>query len=395
MTTPARAVNDTITNVFHKVDNLGSHPVTGLVQRRVEHRPASESVPFANKNRSSWRNPMAWHHDGLSLEVANTSAGFTYPATAYSAMWDGGSFWDSSQLLIGRDVSMPARLMNKAEISALNKLKDQNIHVGNFLAEGHQTLSMIQSTVKHIAQDVEAFRSRNPSAWKQVLRYQTGNTPKRFWRCIPNSWLELQYGWNPLMNDVMGAASQLAQKSREVGALFSVDGFAKEFSYEDLVVTDGFIGVFKTPYRRYYERRVKVSLWYSLRNPTLALLSSLGLVNPLEIIWEVTKYSFVVDWFLPVSSWLSALTGDLGYDFKSGTRSELTKVSEYRTGDVTPKAYSGYVFQGSGPHLKSTGYNFDRFVYSVSPVPGLYVKNPLSVYHLANATALLAQAFHK
>jgi hypothetical protein len=38
----------------------------------------------------------------------------------------------------------------------------------------------------------------------------------------------------------------------------------------------------------------------------LSLQRSLGLVNPLEIAWEVVPYSFVVDWFLPVGSYIAA-----------------------------------------------------------------------------------------
>jgi hypothetical protein len=38
----------------------------------------------------------------------------------------------------------------------------------------------------------------------------------------------------------------------------------------------------------------------------LSLQRSLGLVNPAEIAWEVVPYSFVVDWFLPIGSYISA-----------------------------------------------------------------------------------------
>jgi len=38
----------------------------------------------------------------------------------------------------------------------------------------------------------------------------------------------------------------------------------------------------------------------------ISLNRSLGLVDPVQIAWEVVPYSFVVDWFLPIGTYLSA-----------------------------------------------------------------------------------------
>jgi len=34
---------------------------------------------------------------------------------------------------------------------------------------------------------------------------------------------------------------------------------------------------------------------------------SLGLTDPLSVLWEITPYSFVVDWFIPIGTYLENL----------------------------------------------------------------------------------------
>ena len=143
------------------------------------------------------------------------------------------------------------------------------------------------------------------------------------------------------------------------------------------------------------EDKVGVQLTYKLSSPVLAELSSLGLINPAEIIWELTRYSFVVDWLIPVGGWLSSLTSDVGYSFVSGSLSRTARM-RYQSSDVLfnpPLAPNLSVLQLSPPRWAGTRKSFVRTCYAGSPVPGLYVKNPLSLKHAANAIALLAKAF--
>ena len=55
-----------------------------------------------------------------------------------------------------------------------------------------------------------------------------------------------------------------------------------------------------------------------------------------------------------------------------------------------------YYLEGGEPDGPSYGgysMNFIRSCYGSTPVPGLYVKNPLSLRHVLNGLALLVQAF--
>ena len=308
--------------------------------------------------------------------------------------YPGLSFWGAGNTLEPPWPTLPgSNMISAAEVKALNKLKDQDFHLGNFLAEADKTISMVESRARQIASAALAWRRRNPRLWPLVRQWERGRLPRHLWCKIPGSWLELQYGWIPLMSDVWGAVHHLQKSSkRDIPYVIVRSGLSDQA--ETVVSKPGrTLGAiasctFKT------DLRVNVQLVYKLNSPVLQELSSLGLINPAEILWELLPYSFVVDWFLPIGSWLGSLTGDVGFSFVTGSLSRkakmvfggsrITAVTSSPTVEVrtlTPPSWTG---------ARET---FVRTCYAGSPVPGLYVKNPLSLTHVANAMSLLVQAF--
>lgn len=337
-----------------------------------------------------------------------------YRVRAYNA--GGQDVWyaikDADQwLLPGSDVlpAVPAlpsgNIVNACLVTALNKLKDQDFHLGNFAAEAHRSLGMIGDRFTSIARSVESFRTKRPKDWEKVKRIQTGNLPRKWWHRIPQWWLETQYGWKPLMQDVYGALHHILRESRyEVPYVFV--RAHKETSglfYHELNLLGGPIFLAGSPKADVIfndKQDVWVNLVYGITSPLLAELSSLGLLNPAEILWETTRFSFVVDWALPIGPWLSALTAPAGYNFVTGSLSRMTKrkfVSSSMKGSMpltfTWPTSTDYYRYPVAPVMESTVGVFDRSCYSSSPVPGLYVKNPLSFDHVANGLSLLIQAF--
>ena len=142
--------------------------------------------------------------------------------------------------------------------------------------------------------------------------------------------------------------------------------------------------------------QVLVRLDYELESPLIATAAQVGMINPLEIVWERLPYSFVVDWFAPVGPWLNALTAASGWRFLAGTCTVSRRLEQ--TGNFLK-------FQGDLPNVWSAGgaasyvnrcFSISRTLYSSSPLPRFPgLKNPLSAQHLGNALALLSGAvFH-
>jgi len=279
--------------------------------------------------------------------------------------------------------------LNLANSRAYLDLKSQNANLSEVFAERKKTSQMVTSAAKDIAKQVKSFRKQHPRDWGQVIK----NGLRNQWKNIPNRWLELQYGWKPLMSDIYGALTTLdgynsdtkAYHVRVKGSAKQVERFTQQFA--------------SSPYwwRETVERRhhVKTILYYTLNSPAQAALAQLGLTNPLALGWELVRYSFVVDWFLPVGNWLSTLDADFGWRYETGCQSVFTKLGvESYSGHIPNTSSSTYENYTVGPSAK--GYRFRRTILGSPPGVGLpHFKNPLSSPHLANALSLLTQAFRK
>jgi hypothetical protein len=285
--------------------------------------------------------------------------------------------------------AFPSYLEGRAVSRALLKLKHQSVNLAVAFAERHQTAELFKSTVRKVAKQVNAYKGKSPKRWAQVLKGNGKNTP--------NSWLELQYGWKPLISDLTGSLQALSDlqegnnpylaRVKGIAATVTVNSWRKPFASSALYgydVTDT------------WKQFCKVSLYYRLRNPTLAAFASLGLTNPFELAWEKLKYSFVVDWFLPVGNWLSTLDADFGWDFHSGTVTKYStggSTGSFRATGLVPRTLK---FDYLGDQYKAEGFSMTRSLYASAPWGGIpRFKNPLSGMHIANATALLVQAFRR
>jgi len=289
--------------------------------------------------------------------------------------------------------SFPGHLEQVAVSRALLKLKMSRPNLAVAFAERHETKRTVMDAMKSIAHSVSSFRKSSPALWGQVIK----NGTKNQLHGIPRKWLALQYGWKPLMSDVNASCNALANRERDsqLYKLRVVGTSSEKFT------THHYKGWNDSGFQVTDEGShiAKAVLYYSLRNGALATFSSLGLTNPLELGWERVPYSFVIDWFLPVSNWLSTLDADLGWDFHSGT---LTKFSRMNATSYFSTSASGMAAAGLsrvdwlGDTYRAHGIVMSRTVYVTSPWAGLpHFKNPFSSLHVANALSLLTEAFRR
>ena len=275
----------------------------------------------------------------------------------------------------------PNSLISRAEVRALLKARDQKVNLALTFAEIGKSQAMITSRVTQLYRGYSQARKGNFKAAAKALGI--GGSKRN-----AKTWLELQYGWLPLLSDIHGAYEEMTRQARTNGFLFNVSSTVSEpvsvendYSTYRSTITSRLTGV----------HSAKVSLWYTVTFSELQALSRVGLTNPLEIAWELTPWSFVIDWLVPVGDFLGALTATQGLTFKSGTRTTYTRL------DLTGKAVflggrspSGDVYDDKGSANYSAAYmKMRRTTYTGSPIPTPYVKNPFSVGHTLNAIALL------
>lgn len=287
---------------------------------------------------------------------------------------------------------VPVELLNEASAKAINqlhsKVKDQAGHVGNMLAERAQTYSTLIDAVGRL----RGFLHGPKAALKKYFLGGAKGTSRR----VADDFLAYSFGVEPFVGDIYQIANKLSQQSLAIGKNDFVrvrsGGSAK--SSEEIVISDYAFYVDEVKIQT--EVRIRYMASYRVNNAALASLSSYGLLNPFEILWEVTPWSFVVDWFFPIGRWLGDLTADAGLTYEGGTKSVRT-IQTYtfkRKYKDTPLELS------EGRSWKGTierSLVVDNYVRTVEtsppPVQIPAFKNPFSTKHFFLSMALWRQRF--
>jgi hypothetical protein len=217
-------------------------------------------------------------------------------------------------------------------------------------------------------------------------------------KAIGNAWLELQYGWKPLLSDVYGSMETLAKitTAGNPNTIYQKGSGSSRRTVESTTtqnyLTSGESGVDKCiRYTKSYVS-VRMGVLYSRSSPVLSSLASVGITNPILLGWELLPYSFVVDWFLPIGNYLESLDATLGLTFNSGYITTFTKWTAHTSKDTNKSYQSGYTRQFAWAVEDYEQVSVQRVVLAGFPsMPFPRFKNPISTSHVSSAMALLLQ----
>lgn len=307
----------------------------------------------------------------------------------------------------GGNDAYPPEILRLLENRLLDKINKQKFNAAQFIAERRQLTSLVRSTANKIATSVMMLRRRN---WVDARRALLGSSRNRLGNSaiggasrnlggIPERWLELQYGWKPLLGDIHGAAEELADLVTDVDPPVMTCRVGAKASKGTKSYTAKRVGLF--PIVK-WERVSSETQGYAFVECKLAsdfgqTLARTGITNPYQLAWELLPWSFVVDWFLPVGRYLTQLNADVGLRFSRGwwcQKTTDTWVAKIENGTV--KSGSLTINWSPGTYYSVEGMRFDRFKLSSLPTPSLpSLKSPLSLVHAANALSLMAVSFGK
>lgn len=299
-------------------------------------------------------------------------------------------------------------LQTETESQARNKFLDQlsgeGANLANTLGERVQTADQVATLLRRLAKSMISLKRGNVAAASRYLFGDAKKYRQLHAKDIANQWLELQYGWKPLCSDIYSLiqglhqreasrvyifrASQKTQHSGNTSQSWGLDPYGKNHGTVDTTVITKYM-IMATP------------------DGVLRAPASLGFTNPLEVLWEVTPWSFVVDWAFPIGNYLNQLSADHGWTFNDGCISVLRKEKKdyywsYNPAPIVvgPKVWPilGQTETWTSNHT-SNGHS-EYWYYGRTPLSGFpqpkvpKFKNPFSVGHVENALALLYQAFH-
>jgi len=277
---------------------------------------------------------------------------------------------------------LPSNFESRAIIKARLKLKSQNVNLAQAYAERGQTVRLVAENLGRLYRMV-----------KDVKRLKLPKKEDFF-----NHWLELQYGWKPLLSDCYGAMDALTKDSDANKSMVTVKATIKSEDYFEKVLSDTIGAQCSVVKSHRVEHKAFIRLDFIPTDLPTSTLTQLGLTNPLSIAWELLPWSFVADWFIPIGDYLSSLDATAGWIFKGGSFSSKTTMKT--------KALSVSYEQSDNPGLlglsgsitvegEGRQYRFNRKAYSSAPLPTLPSLAKLdksSPMHVANGIALLMSA---
>lgn len=333
-----------------------------------------------------------FHSFPYSIKTEHVASNRPVFAGAYGADYN-GTWQDERKLHMSQWLSTPlltpparfntdlADLHDEVITKALNKLREEKAGWGANVLQAEQTAEMVASSSLAVLEAYRAARKGNFGAVERALGITGPNKRKR----LSNTWLQYIYGWLPLMSDIHDGVKTLQRIIRDEHAYKSVGSKAtREFNFtiDSGSSTDQWRGKVK----------VKCGLKIRASSSFLDAADSLGILNPLEVAWDVVPYSFVLDWFIPVGNTLSALSAGLGLDFVDGYVSTLVDISKTsRMYNVKSLWDSRFEVLDQG-ELEVVKREFTRVPLYSFPTPGFYLSNkPFSSFRIGAAVALISQ----
>jgi hypothetical protein len=277
-------------------------------------------------------------------------------------------------------------LRDQALLRARLKMKRADVNLGVAFAERNATARLLGDTAFRMG---KAFRHLKAGRVRAAMNELGISSSKREPRGsnVPNKWLEMQYGWKPLISDVYGACQALTRRDTEDWRVTS-----KAATHNTRMYTAMFTGTDYGAAEAQVDNGAFVRIDALPENDLTMSLRSLGITNPALILWELVPYSFVVDWCLPVGTWLESLDALLGYRNASHSATLFTTAKWKEWGlstNLSPTSFIKNNYEGSKKVVL-----LDRDAGNGVPMPTFpRIKDGRSLGHMANGLALLASAF--
>lgn len=263
----------------------------------------------------------------------------------------------------------------KSRAKIYSKFSNQKVHLANVIAERHQALTLFKTALQRIVSLVSLKKSVLKNALMLI------RNPK----LIASEFLAFKFGVEPLVSDIQTALKFLSTETDKAVVDVRTRTTKKgTFAADDFT----FIG----------EISVSYVIKTSMDNVMFQKLNEWGLVNPLEVAWEMTPWSFVVDWLYPFGRLISSLSATTGLTFLTGTKHvKMNGTFEWRSPyDPLDDSSPGLKFTYSRNVSTLPGtwvgvFEFRDVLLDFPDYPITAIKNPFSITHSLEALALLIQ----
>lgn len=286
-------------------------------------------------------------------------------------------YWQTSDIqpVPAYDIREPAAVDSAQEYKLIDKLHaavyGSGFHPGVFTAEGRKSISLIGESARRIGSGLSRLKARDPYGVAEALGIEPHigfirnlrDLSKGLSRC----WLEVKYGWEPLLKDAEEGARWIAEMVHGNTPIRLV----RTRSWgETKVSTQQSAGRYFSARSDLFKLRYEIES-VNVRNSTLLP----NIYSVAGVAWETLPYSFVFDWFVPIGSYLQALR--TANDLEGRTVRSLKQETIWH--DLVDR--NGWDTQLAQPVYQPT--SFRKVQFSRTVASGIWVPPPITEQTLA------------
>jgi hypothetical protein len=230
--------------------------------------------------------------------------------------------------------SVNEQLRTEAILQALSAVKDQKWNAGVMIAESRGVAQMAMDLMSLVARtrtlikkgDFRAayrnFRKAKPDVmsypawrrkhWAEVRHVQSVRRASK----IPQGWLYYHFGIKPTINDISAMVDDFSRRKAEMA--FEYGGIARGYA-RHTIRQKGNLQLFNySPceygdYEHLVVRSVRVAIGVRPKPSFIGRLSTLGITNPPEALYNGMPFSWLLDYFTSLGDWLSVLDSNVGF----------------------------------------------------------------------------------
>jgi hypothetical protein len=200
--------------------------------------------------------------------------------------------------------------------------------LGTELGELSETLAMLRNPLKQLRNFL------NHVNWKREKwhlfnflatgRYK-GRSGKRAFQAATSTWMEIRYGLRPLLYTIEEVMSLIREgikplEERIYNARSSSSGVIDRKTRSSINAAVHTYTTVRADFNCEVQFRANASVQYRYKDlPTALERYGLHATHLPEIAWELTRLSFVVDWFLGIGPWIASLRRSPSVEYLGNT----------------------------------------------------------------------------
>lgn len=179
------------------------------------------------------------------------------------------------------------------------------------LYKGSAALGVTAAAYK---QSADMIRSNSEIITRQAEFIADAHSAKRLSKRVAGKYLEIIFGWQPLLSDIHASATSVVQMAD------SLD-FVRGVGREPIARTIRNVRPGWNDETIWYNAAARCTSAYqvAISNPNRWLLERAGLHNPAAVAWDVVPFSFLVNMFVNTGNLVNSITDFAGLSFSNGS----------------------------------------------------------------------------